>query len=352
MTGGENQPGSWVLKTERLGPAKARTFDSYEPFPFTAASFPGDGINAKVTLNGKQVWPATGWQYVANATVTVPFAFNVDVVVGDKLAFVVNMNGNIGWDTTAFDPTIRYPDGEKHVASQEFGEKQGQSGWRYQYIEGDRFVDLVYYPVPKQWRKEKDNATGTPFVGVGDQHPDAGQDAARVWTAPRAGRVRISGSVCNTGNGSGQGGGYGFRMGTSTYAPWCALFARDSHEGLVFGWDYFGHWASSVRESAQGTVSVHLKVAGHKQTLAPVNRSRRPRALSACSTVIWMRRAMKCSIGSTATSGTIRATSGFPPSACSASGTTGPLGGSRAWVGPAAARISPAPSARSFAWRT
>ena len=33
MTGGENQPGSWMLKTEKLDPAKPRTFDSYEPFP-------------------------------------------------------------------------------------------------------------------------------------------------------------------------------------------------------------------------------------------------------------------------------------------------------------------------------
>ena len=55
MTGGENQPGSWVLKTEKLTAAKPRTFDSYEPFPSAGPSFPGDGINAKITLNGKQV---------------------------------------------------------------------------------------------------------------------------------------------------------------------------------------------------------------------------------------------------------------------------------------------------------
>ena len=99
------------------------------------------------------------------------------------------------------------------------------------------------------------NATGTPFVGMGDQHPDAGQDAARVWTAPKAGRVRITGSICNTGNRSGAGGGgYGFRMGTSTYAPWYALLGRDTGDGLVIGWDYFGHWASSFERAADGTV--------------------------------------------------------------------------------------------------
>ena len=101
----------------------------------------------------------------------MPFSVNAHVNAGDQVAFRVNMHGNIGWDTTAFDPTIAYADGETHVASREFSGKQGQSGWRYQYLEGGRFVDLVFYPDHKQWRKEKDNATGTPFVGPGDQHP-------------------------------------------------------------------------------------------------------------------------------------------------------------------------------------
>lgn len=279
MTGGENQPGSWMLKTEKLDPAKPRTFDSYEPFKAGAAAFPGDGIDAKVTLNGKQVWPAKDWQHVPNATVTVPFDFTADVAAGDKLVFLVNMHGNIGWDTTAFDPTIAYPDGETHVASREFSDKQGQNGWRYQYLEGGRYVDLVYYPGPKQWRKEKDNATGTPFVGVGDQHPDAGQEAARVWTAPKPGRVRVTGSISNTGNRSGAGGGgYGFRMGTSTYAPWYALSSRDTGEGLVIGFDYFGHWASSFQLGADGTVTAQLRVAGHRQTLAPGQSLTTPKA--------------------------------------------------------------------------
>jgi hypothetical protein len=280
MTGGENQPGSWMLKTEKLTSAKPRTFDSYEPFPGApAVAFPGDGINAKVLLNGKQVWPGNGWQYVPNATVSVPVDFRLEVAAGDKLTFLVNMNGNIGWDTTAFDPAIKYDDGETHVASAEFSDKQGQHGWRYQYIEGGKPIDLVYYPQPRQWRKEKDNSTGTPFVGAGDQHPDANQDAARVWSAPKAGRVHVTAKVCNTGNTANGGtGGYGFRMGTGSYAPWYALLAKDTHDGVVVGWDYFGHWASSFQVNAGGAVTVQLKVAGHKQTLAPGQSVRTPKA--------------------------------------------------------------------------
>ena len=240
MTGGENQPGSWVLKTEKLGTKKPRTFDSYEPFPVAAPAFPGDGVNVKILLNGKQVWPATGVQHVANATVKAPVDFQANVAAGDKLAFIVNMNGNIGWDTTAFDPTLQYDDGESHTASREFSDKQGQNGWRYQYIEGQQYVDLTYYAGSKQWRKTKDNATGTPFVGVGDQHPDAGQDAARVWTAPKAGRVHVTATACNTGNQSSSGpGGYGFRMASGTYAPWNAMLASDTGDGVVIGWGLF-----------------------------------------------------------------------------------------------------------------
>lgn len=267
MTGGENNPGSWVLQTEQLPVGRARTFDSYDPMPVDVTQFPGDGVNAKIMLNDRQIWPGEGWEYVPNATVTTPFDVTVDIAAGDRLLFAVNMNQNIGWDTTAFDPTLTYADGETHVASQEFSGEQGRSGWRYQYVDAGGFVDLVYYPGPKQWRKAQDNATGTPFVGVGDQHPDVGQDAVRVWTAPKAGRLRITGAVCNTGNGIHL--GRGFRMGSSSFAPWAALYDRDADAGLFIGWDYFGHWGSSYGLDGDGTLRAELHVAGHRQTLAP-----------------------------------------------------------------------------------
>ena len=281
MSGGENNPGSWKLKTEPLNPAKPRKFDSYEPFPaemLGAQQFLGDGIDAKIMLNGQQVWPATNWQYVANATVRVPFEFNADVQPGDQLVFLVNMHGGIGYDTTAFNPTIAYADAETHTASREFSDQQGKHGWRYQYLENGKFIDLVYYPVPKQWRKEKDNATGTPFIGVGDQHPDVGQDAARVWTAPKAGQIRVTGKICNTGNGVGSDARYGFRPGSASYAPWYALYANDTRQGVFIGWDYFGHWTSSFALNPNGSVTARLKVAGHKQTLAPGESVTTPKA--------------------------------------------------------------------------
>ena len=38
MTGGENRPGSWMLKTESLRAGRDRNFDSYDPFPGTTDS--------------------------------------------------------------------------------------------------------------------------------------------------------------------------------------------------------------------------------------------------------------------------------------------------------------------------
>lgn len=283
MSGGENQPGSWKLKTEALSTARVRQFDSYDPFPselVDAKAFPGDGIDAKILLNDRPIWPATNWQYVANATARVPFEFQAEVQAGDRLVFLVNMHGNIGYDTTALDPTITYADGETHTASKEFSEHQGEHGWRYQYLENGKYVDLVYYPTPKQWRKEKDNATGTPFVGVGDQHPDSGQDAARVWTAPKAGTIRVTGSICNTGNGGASNPVYGFRPGSASYAPWYALYAPNTRQGIFIGWDYFGHWRSSFRQHADGSVTAQLNVAGHRQMLAPGESVTTPKAFT------------------------------------------------------------------------
>src|SRR5206468_1964233 len=110
--------GSWVLKREPLKLSGARAFDSYEPFPLPpgAHRFPGDGIDAKILLNDRQIWPASGWQYVPNATVRVPFDVRADVAAGDRLVFLVNMHGNISFDTTALDPTLTYDSGESHTA--------------------------------------------------------------------------------------------------------------------------------------------------------------------------------------------------------------------------------------------
>jgi hypothetical protein len=126
MTGGENRPGSWTLKTEKLPSGRARTFDSYDPFGGKAeGNFVGDGVLARVMLNDRQIWPTKledrawfwqhrDWRYVANATAPVPVESSAHVVAGDKVVFVLNKYATTGADTTVFDPVIAYSDGERH----------------------------------------------------------------------------------------------------------------------------------------------------------------------------------------------------------------------------------------------
>ena len=275
MTGGENAHGSWVLKTEKLSAGRPRHFDSYDPFPDQGVC--GDVVdgdaNTKVLLNGRQIWPVPGREAVQTATGAVPVDTSAQVAKGNKLIFLVNPNP--AFDTIVFDPTIAYDDGETHVASKEFSNQQGHNGWLYQYAEGGPLVDLAYDTAESQWRQDKNNALG-PFVGAGIQRGGMSQDAARVWTVPKSGKIRITGSTCSvalSGPAS-----TGFRPGSASYAPWVALYDRGAKEGLFIGWDYFGHWDSSYTSNVDGVVAAQLRVAGHTQTLMPGQSITTPKA--------------------------------------------------------------------------
>jgi len=277
MTGAQNQPGSWALRTEKLSPRAARTFDSYDAFPGEGQCYrptddfdPPGSLDPGILFNGRRVWPTAGWLY-PNTAAAVPFDIDVAVKKGDELAFLMHTAGNRGWlnQTAAFDPTIAYEDGEQHTASKEFSNIQGHYGWRYQYQGKGQSADLVYDAHVRQWRRANSDSNGLTFVGAGEQRADHDHDAVRVWTAPRAGKVSIKGSVCATGDRAGSGGVPGPNPGSSNYAPWIALQDLTAGDGVFIGWDYFGHWASSYRVDAEGVVTAGLRVTGHRQTLAP-----------------------------------------------------------------------------------
>ena len=193
----------------------------------------------------------------------------------------MNKHGEIGFDTTHFDPTIRYEGGEAHVASREFSGRQGRSGWRYGYLENGRWHDLTYYADAQTWRFKEDNATHTPFVARATQHPHTEQDAVREWTAPHAG-TRSD---------------HGLRLQRAAMracpSPAAIAWRRPamrlgtpssigkSKDGLVIGWDYMGHWASSFAVQGDGTVNASLRVAGHKQSLLPGQSVTTPKAFVA-----------------------------------------------------------------------
>jgi hypothetical protein len=69
----------------------------------------GDGVNVKILRNGTQLWPASGWQYIAGTdTIGVNHSFSVTVAAGDSIRFVVNRNVTATTDETSWNPTIQY----------------------------------------------------------------------------------------------------------------------------------------------------------------------------------------------------------------------------------------------------
>jgi hypothetical protein len=69
----------------------------------------GDGTLVKIMHNQTQIWPASGWQTLAfNDSTGYTYDLNVNVALGDKIRFIVNVNTTPLGDDTRFNPTITY----------------------------------------------------------------------------------------------------------------------------------------------------------------------------------------------------------------------------------------------------
>ena len=266
MTGGDNAHGSWVLKTEKLQAGQPRKFDSYDPFPDRGLC--GDFVDGKpnltVLLNDRRIWPAPGQNVIPDAKHAIPVDANVGIQKGDKLVFLAAPNR--AFDDLQFDPSISFSDGETHVASKEFATSQGENGWTYQFAEGGSFKDLVLDD--NEWRVKKGDGLG-PYIARDEERGGLTGDAARTWTATRSGSAHISGSLCSITLGSAEDAKPGFRAGSASYAPWVALYDRNTNDGMFIGWDYFGHWASSYEMDDRGGLTAHMNVAGYNRSLQP-----------------------------------------------------------------------------------
>ena len=297
---------SWKLEKEILGQPASRSFDSYDGLPEAPPEWrkmSGD-VDMRVLLNDKQVWPASGWQYVPDVSHLPTIDFALDVSAGDKLAFVVNSHGCSKRDKTRLDPTVTYADGEFHTASREFSTNQGENGWKYQYLENGEYLEMVYNPWRDQWRlpdsqswdirldaaKMSKYVSGIspfgwdgPYITLDAQCPGDDQDVARVWIAPKSGHVQVRSTVAvpySIGNYlNGLGKGAGFKLGPNRYAPWYALLNRDSKDGILISWAYFGHWSSSFDVGKHDDLSVKL-VTNQRVSLAPGKTIKTPEAIT------------------------------------------------------------------------
>lgn len=69
-----------------------------------------DGVNVKIMKNTTQIWPSSGWQYIAgNDTTGVTNDVTVSLAANDMVYFIVNKNGNNTSDETTWIPSIRIP---------------------------------------------------------------------------------------------------------------------------------------------------------------------------------------------------------------------------------------------------
>jgi len=281
MSGAELFGDSWRMRTEPLGP-KARVFDSYDAPPGAAeAKLPGDGIEARILLNGQPVWPTEGWAVSAHSNDVQTHNVTVELKTGDRLMFVLGRRGDMTCDTTEWDPVVAYQGGPTFRASEGFGTQQGRNGWSYGYLGDDgAFRDLTYADVPgrygQRWRL--DVKVIEPFVSATEMHPDPRGCAVRVFTAPQAGAATVSGSLRNTGNAGPP--GPGFRLGTQTYAPWFCLLDPATGEAAYVGFDCMGHWqAEFAPADGSGTV-LDLRVAGYAKRLQRGETVRTPAAFT------------------------------------------------------------------------
>lgn len=150
-----------------------------------------DGVDVKLSrlrAGGLvQVWPASGYQFVAAGS-TIPFPdTDVAVSAGDELFFQVNQHGNATGDVTTWAPAISYVGLDKitYDAWVDFSDTQGAEGWGYRQSDGS---PMTYNPANGRYY-------GTaPYLIIGPtvQHADAGLESVRAWTAPKAGYVTIS----------------------------------------------------------------------------------------------------------------------------------------------------------------
>ncbi len=115
----------------------------------------GDGVHLEIRHGDKVVWQAD--IDAADQTGVEP-ALALDVSAGDSLRFVVHRRGDIGYDTTHWDPCLTYDNGELFQASVAFdAHEQGSGHWFYEMeTDSSRQTELAWPTVhglhrPLQW---------------------------------------------------------------------------------------------------------------------------------------------------------------------------------------------------------
>jgi len=125
----------------------------------------GDGVRLAIEHGNRTVWQA---EIEGRDQQGVTPNLALEVRQGEMIRFVVHKRGTIFCDTTHWDPTVTYADGQRFQASEGFSEKrQGENGWHYQmrsspqpgwpYRKGMNYDEMI----EADWRRE-DGLTESP----------------------------------------------------------------------------------------------------------------------------------------------------------------------------------------------
>ena len=290
LSGGASVWGSWRLYQQPLVEKERREFDTYDPFPVPddiVDHLPGNGTQARILHNDKQIWPTQEkWQVSLHSQAKSLYDLKLDVQAGDRIVFIANSRGNATASGSYYAPVIKDSTGKLFLSWAHYSKTQGQQGWSYYYYDGDQLRELVNVPGANIcltsnkngcWVKDPDNPMKTPRIGWNYVQPDTEHDVARIWTAEKKDSIQITGDFSNGWNYCG-GSEQGPKGGSASYAPWYAYHNTKTGDGIFIGWDYFGRWNAVSERRADHVYHQRLKVMNYRRALMPGESVTTPKA--------------------------------------------------------------------------
>ena len=129
-----------------------------------ASYMQSDGFNVKITKNGANIWPASGWQYIAG-TDTSGYSYDMTLWVdqGDAIGFVANKYNTPDWDNVKFNSDITQYTGSGYWVVSDY--LKGSTVQK-EYVQGWHFKDIANISIDQSTKKTSTAFDSGPDVQV------------------------------------------------------------------------------------------------------------------------------------------------------------------------------------------
>lgn len=166
-----------------------------------------NGVKVKILKNEDIVYPQSGeWMRLDGSTPSVDTDVILDVEKGDRIAFILNSNGNNSGDTTFWTPAVNYISkvAGRFDSKADFSNEQGKNNWYYREIINGQYKDMTWVPNYSNWTDTWKGSKDFALIFAGEvMHPELGVQVARVFKAPRPGYVSVTGKAFKNEGGDG-----------------------------------------------------------------------------------------------------------------------------------------------------